>query len=52
MIKIRLQGNEEELLKAIKDLEQVMEIIEVSRPYQDRTPSQYCRIYVDAEIIK
>jgi len=50
MIKIRIQGQLEDLQKAIKDLEQVIDIIEVSRPYQNRAPSRLVRVYIDAEI--
>lgn len=51
MIKIRVRGEETEVLEAVEVLEKDFELLSVSRPYPDRNKGkkQYVRVYVDAQ---
>jgi len=47
-MRIRLHGTPTENREALTALATVLEIQTVSRPYPDRPPSQFQRIYIDA----
>lgn len=50
MVKVRLQGKEEEIIEIIEFIKNAkgIEILEQSSPYQNRN-SQYVRVYLDLE---
>ena len=51
MIKIRLEGEPEEINKAIENIEDSFKILNQSEPYANRGRSKYYRVYLDVEIV-
>ena len=51
MIKIRLEGEPEEINKAIENIEDSFKILNQSEPYANRSRSKYYRVYLDVEIV-
>ena len=49
MIKIRLHGTSKEVQKAVEQIEDGFEILEISKPYQDKGESKLVRLYIDAK---
>lgn len=45
-MKIRLHGTPDECDRAAAVLAQVLEVLDISRPYADRPPSKLCRVYL------
>ncbi|MFF4220019.1 hypothetical protein [Streptomyces nondiastaticus] len=45
-MRIRLHGTEDECTRTAELLAQVLDILDVSRPYPDRAPSRLVRMYV------
>ena len=52
MIKIRLEGEPEEINKAIENIEDSFKILNQSEPYANRGRSKYYRVYLDVEIVE
>lgn len=49
MVKIRLEGEKDEVAEAVDALDDAFRLLSVSRPYQNRGTSVYVRVYIDAE---
>ncbi|MFD9629905.1 hypothetical protein [Streptomyces violascens] len=45
-MRIRLHGSELDCLRTARHLEHVLDVIDISRPYPDRPPSQLVRLYL------
>lgn len=53
MVKIRLEGTSSEVAESVKAVETIFNLLSISDEYQNRRgryPSQYVRVYADAEI--
>ena len=49
MLKIRLQGTEEEIKKGVESLKNIYKELDVSKPYKNRN-SEYYRVYLNVEL--
>jgi hypothetical protein len=50
MIKMRLQGVEEDIVKMVNSLKQHYNLLEVSAPYKNRGESQFVRVYISVRL--
>ena len=49
MVKIRLHGTREEIIKAVEVLKKDFNVLSESEPYKDRGKTEYYRCYLDCE---
>ena len=49
-MKIRLHGDADDITTAAERLSQVFTVLNTSRAYPDRAPSNYYRVYLDVEL--
>ncbi|ARZ71199.1 hypothetical protein SMD11_5620 [Streptomyces albireticuli] len=45
-MRIRLHGSEDECTRTAEFLAQVLDVLDISRPYRDRPPSRLARMYL------
>lgn len=48
MIKIRLEGTQEEIIKSVDGLKESFEILSQTTFYKNRGENQYYRLYIEA----
>ena len=49
-MKVRLHGTEDECQEVAARLAEIVDVVDVSRPYADRPPSQLVRVYIETRI--
>jgi hypothetical protein len=49
MIKMRLEGLPEDIQKLVEDLKKKYEVLDVSKPYENRGTSKFVRVYVSVK---